>query len=126
MQNINTTNITKNIGATQTNPSAAFFNNYFEPTFAISPGINDSIVSYFQLQTGDQSSAQLLAQAVVDTANAQKEDPLAVLDQFKALPIGQLDAFLALYLNTSRVTTSLLGIQNTTRPNPLVSRLVVT
>jgi hypothetical protein len=86
---------------------------------------NDVIVSYFQEQTGNLESAKLLAQAVYDTALSQREDPLAVLDQFRALPQGELNAFLALYLNISRVPTSLLGVQNTPKTNQLVTRTII-
>ena len=114
-----------NLNNTNGNPTTKYFNNFYQPTYSISPEINDTIVSYFQEQTHDLESAQLLAQAVYDTAQAQREDPLVVLDQFKALPQGELSPFLALYLNISRVPTSLLGVQNTPKTNPLVSRLIV-
>lgn len=114
-----------NLNYTNGNPTAKYFNNFYEPVYSISPETNDTIVSYFQEQTGDLESAKLLAQAVYDTARAQREDPLAVLDQFRALPQGDLNAFLALYLNASRVPTSLLGVQNTPKTNPLVTRTII-
>ena len=122
---LNTNQQPSNLGSTNNNPTTRYFNNFFEPVYAISPDTDDAIVSYFQEQTGNLESAKLLAQAVYDTALYQKEDPLAVLDQFRALPQGELNAFLALYLNISRVPTSLLGVQNTPKTNPLVSRLIV-
>lgn len=114
-----------NLNNTNSNPTTKYFNNFFQPTYAISPELNDSMVSYFQEQTGDLESAQLLAQAVYDTALSQREDPLAVLDQFRALPQGELSPFLALYLNVSRVPTSLLGVQNSPKTNLLVTRTII-
>ena len=114
-----------NLDSTNTNPTTKYFNNFFEPVYAISSNTNDAIVSYFQEQTNDLESAKLLAQAVYDTALSQREDPLAVLDQFRALPQGELSPFLALYLNISRVPTSLLGVQNTPKTNPLVTRTII-
>ena len=122
---LNTTQPPSNLNNTNGNPTAKYFNNFFEPVYAISPDTDDAIVSYFQEQTGNLESAKLLAQAVYDTALSQREDPLVVLDQFRALPQGELSPFLALYLNISRVPTSLLGVQNTPKTNPLVSRLIV-
>ena len=122
---LNTTQSPSNLNNTNGNPTAKYFNNFFEPVYAISPDTDDAIVSYFQEQTGNLESAKLLAQAVYDTALSQREDPLVVLDQFRALPQGELSPFLALYLNISRVPTSLLGVQNTPKTNPLVSRLIV-
>jgi hypothetical protein len=114
-----------NLNTTNTNSTTKYFNNFFEPVYSISTDTNDLIVSYFQEQTGNLESAKLLAQAVYDTALSQREDPLAVLDQFRALPQGELNAFLALYLNISRVPTSLLGVQNTPKTNQLVTRTII-
>jgi hypothetical protein len=114
-----------NLNTTNTNSTTKYFNNFFEPVYSISTDTNDLIVSYFQEQTGNLESAKLLAQAVYDTALSQREDPLAVLDQFRALPQGELNAFLALYLNISRVPTSLLGVQNTPKTNSLVTRTII-
>ena len=119
------TNEPTNLNATNSNPTTRYFNNFFKPTYAVGPETNDAIVSYFQQQTGDLESARLLAQAVYDTALAQREDPLVVLDQFRALPQGELSPFLALYLNISRVPTSLLGVQNTPKTNSLVTRTII-
>ena len=114
-----------NLNTTNTNSTTKYFNNFFEPVYSISTDTNDLIVSYFQEQTGNLESAKLLAQAVYDTALSQREDPLAVLDQFRALPQGELNAFLALYLNISGVPTSLLGVQNTPKTNQLVTRTII-
>ena len=122
---LNTNQQPSNLSSTNNNPTTRYFNNFFDPTYPTSPEINDAIVSYFQEQTGDLESARLLSQAVYDTARSQREDPLAVLDQFKALPQGELSPFLALYLNISRVPTSLLGVQNTPKPNLLVTRTII-
>jgi hypothetical protein len=67
----------------------------------------------------------LLAQAVIDTAQAQREDPLSVLDQFQKLTANELSPFLALYLNTSRVPTSFLGIQNVPKTSVYVTRSIL-
>tara|TARA_R110000822_G_scaffold274669_1_gene396982 strand:- start:60 stop:431 length:372 start_codon:yes stop_codon:yes gene_type:complete len=122
---MHSTNGPTNLNNVNGNPTTKYFNNFFKPTYAISPETNDAIVSYFQGQTGDLESARLLAQAVYDTALTQREDPLVVLDQFRALPQGELSPFLALYLNTSRVPTSLLGVQNTPKTNSLVTRTII-
>ena len=70
-------------------------------------------------------SAKLLAQALIDTAQAQREDPMTVITEFQKLPEGELNAILALYLNTTRVNTSLLGIKNRPRTNPYVARSIL-
>ena len=114
-----------NLNTTGTNQTTRYFNNFFTLTFTVSSNVNDAIVSYFQEQTGNLESAQLLAQAVIDTAQAQREDPMSVLTQFQQLQNNELSPFLALYLNTSRVPTSFLGIQNTPKTSPYVSRTIL-
>jgi hypothetical protein len=95
-----------NLNTTATNQTTRYFNNFFLPQNTVSSNTNDAIVSFFEQQSGNAESARLLAQAVIDTAFAQREDPLDVLDQFRNLTNNELNAFLALYLNTSRVPTS--------------------
>ena len=115
-----------NLNSSGTNKTTRYFNNFFIPDYTVSQNTNDAIVSFFQQQSNNLESAKLLAQAVIDTAQAQREDPMAVLSQFQNLPDGELSALLALYLNSSRVNTSLLGIKNTPIPNPYVLRTVLT
>ena len=114
-----------NLNSSGSTKTTRYFNNFFTPTYTVSSDVNDAIISYFQEQTGNIDSARLLSQTVIDTAQAQREDPMVVLDQFKELPQGQLNGMLALYLNTSRVNTSFLGIENAPKTNPLVNRLIV-
>lgn len=113
-----------NLNTNASNKTTTFFNNFFTPDYTVSENTNDAILSYFQTQTGDKQSAALLAQAVINTAQQQREDPLLILDQFKQLPQGEVNAILALYLNTTRVSTSLLGVKNIPTPNKFVSRTI--
>lgn len=114
-------NLTKTTGSSTTR----FFNNYFVKTDSISVHANDAIVSYFEQQTGNRKSAKVLAQAVLNTASQQGDDPMKVLDEFRSIPTGDLNAFLTLYLNASRVSTSLLGIQNVPHTNKYVARTIL-
>lgn len=115
-----------NIPNTTGTKTSRYFNNYFVgSTGAVSIGANDAIVSYFETQTGNRESAAVLSRAVIETALQQNLDPMAVLDDFKKLPTGELDAYLALFLNLSRVNTSLLGISNMPRASKYVSRTIL-
>lgn len=115
-----------NLNTTGSNNTTRFFNNFFIPENTVSSNTNDAIVSFFEKQTGNLESAKILSQAVIDTAFAQREDPLLVLDQFQKLTNNELNAFLALYLNTSRVPTSFLGIQSTAKTSPYITRTILT
>lgn len=102
-----------------------YFNNFYNTPTEINQDINDSIYSYFEQQTGNKESAKLLVQAVIDTAVAQRENPLTVLTTFQNLPQGDLNATLALYLNASRVNTSFLGVKATPKQNTYVTRTII-
>jgi hypothetical protein len=114
-----------NLPSSGINPTNKFFSNYFIPDYTVSIGTNDAILSWFQQVTGDRDSAELLAQTVINTAQLNNEDPMNVLDQFMKMPMGDLNNLLALYLNSSRVSTSLLGTVNTAAANQRVSRTVL-
>lgn len=104
---------------------SAYFNNFFVKTGSVSVQANDAIVSYFQQQTGSKESAKLLVQAVLNTATQQGDDPMKVLDEFKKMPVGELNAFLTMYLNASRVNTSLLGIRQPPQTSKYVARTII-
>lgn len=114
-----------NLPSSGINPTNKFFSNYFIPDYTVSIGTNDAILSWFQQVTGDRDSAELLAQTVINTAQLNNEDPMNVLDQFMKMPMGDLNNLLALYLNSSRVSTSMLGTVNTAAANQRVSRTVL-
>lgn len=114
-------NLTKDPG----NPTTRFFNNYFVKTAALSTQANETVIAFFEKQTGNRASAILLAQSVLNTATQQGDDPMQVIDEFKRMPQGELNAFLALYLNSTRVNTSLLGVTNVPQPNKYVARTII-
>lgn len=114
-----------NIGAQPQSAQKVYFNNFFVKAGAISTQSNDAIVSYFEEQTGSKASAKILVQAVLNTASQQGDDPLKVLDEFRKMPVGELNAFLTLYLNASRVNTSLLGMRQTPPANKYVARSIL-
>lgn len=114
-----------NLHTSGTDETTRYFNNFFTPNYTVSQNTNDAITSWFQQQTGDLASAKLLSQAVINTAQAQREDPMAVLSQFQKMPTGELNTILALYLNASRVNTSFLGVRKTIAPNAYVSRTII-
>lgn len=114
--NLNSSGYTKTTG---------YFNNYFQQPLDISQEINDSILSHFEQQTGNRESAKILVQTVIETAKVQREDPLQILNQFMKLPTGELNTFLALYLNNSRINTSFLGVKTQPRTNTFVIRTII-
>ena len=56
---------------------------------------------------------------------AQGLDPMSILEQFRALKGGELNLYLAMFLNLNRVGTSLVGINNQPVQNAYVTRTIL-
>jgi len=99
-----------------------FFNNFFTKQYDISPDANDAVVTFFEDITDNKESAQALSAAVIYTCLTQDIDPLSILQEFSGLSQGELDAYLAMFLNLNRIPSSLLGVSNTPVTNKYVAR----
>ena len=106
------------------NNAAQFFNNFFALNFSIGSA-NDAIVAYFEEYTGDATAGQALAAAVIYTAKSQNLDPMVVLGQFQKLSQGELNSYLAAFLNFNRVPTSTIGIKTSNQVSPYISRSIL-
>jgi hypothetical protein len=118
------TNIT-GVDLSTANNANKYFNNFYAINFSVSAGANDAITSFFQEYTPNLQTAKNLASAVLYTAMAQNLNPLKVLGDFERLPKGQLTNYLVAFLNTTRVPTSVLGINNGTKTSPYVTRTIL-
>lgn len=76
--------------SSNTNKTTAFFNNYFEPDYSVSPDISDATVAYFQTITGSADAGRLLAASVIYTALTNKLDPASLIDEFRKIPSGKI------------------------------------
>lgn len=129
MANIQTTTATNvtgpNVSAVASNANAnKYFNNLFSVDLSTGPA-NDAIVAFFEEYTSNKAAAENLAAAVLYTALAQQINPMQVLTDFKKLPKGQLNAYLAAFLNINRIPTSIIGIKNSSKTNPLIQRTIL-
>lgn len=119
------TNLTPiDVSVNSNSSTTQFFNNYFSPELTVSSDQNSAIFSYFESFTGSKESAHALTSAVIYTSKSQNLDPMEVLNQFRQLPPGELNGYLCLFLNTTRIGTSLLGISNQTTTNKYVKRTI--
>ena len=118
-----TTNLT-GINLDTTTDVDKYFNNFFKQTIDISPLQNDAIVSFFETVTDNRESAVALASAVIYTSKQQQADPMQILDEFKKLNKGQLNAYLCMFLNLNRIGTSLLGINTVPVKSKYVERSI--
>jgi hypothetical protein len=101
-----------------------YFNNFYALDFSTGSS-NDVITAYFEKYTGDLTSGKNLAAAVQYTAKSQNLNPLAVLDEFQKLPKGQLDNYLAAFLNSNRVPTSLIGFKTSNKTSVYIERSIL-
>lgn len=122
----NPTNLT-GVNTNSINPPAVdkFFNNYFEFPISVSSNVDSAIVAHFEQITDNKESARALASAVVYTAIKQGIEPMAALDEFKRIPLGDLNTYTALFLNFDRIGTSFLGLKNRPQQNKYVTRAIL-
>jgi len=106
------------------NNANKYFNNLYHAEFSVGPA-NAVIVAYFEQHTANKLTAKNMAATVLYTAMAQNLDPLMVLAEFQKLPKGQLDNYLAAFLNANRIRTSVVGIKSAAGTNPLVARTIL-
>lgn len=103
-----------------------YFTNYYASLTPISEESYDAILAEFEkITNGSNLAAQSLAAAVVYTCRQQGIDPMETLKQFAQMAPGELNVYLALFLNTNRVGTSLLGVSNQPPLNKYVQRSIL-
>lgn len=109
------------------NPPAVdkFFNNYFEFPISVSSNVDAALIAHFEQIADNKESARALASAVMYTAIKQGVDPMSALDEFKKIPIGDLNTYTALFLNFERIGTSFLGIKNRPQQNKYITRAIL-
>jgi len=111
--------------STAANNATQYFNNFYAIPFNVSADTNDAIVAFFEKYTTNRQTAHTMASSVLYTAMSQNIDPLTVLSQFEALPQGQLNSYLAAFLNMSRVQTSILGVNTGLKTSPYITRTIL-
>jgi hypothetical protein len=120
------TNLTR-IDTNSVNPPNVdnFFNNYFNFPLEVSSNVDAAIVAHFEQITDNKEAARALASAVIYTAVKQGLNPMSALDDFKKIPLGDLNTYTALFLNFERVGTSFLGLKNRPQQSKYVTRAIL-
>lgn len=122
----NPTNLNK-INLNNVNPPVVdkFFNNYFEFPISVGSNVDAALVAHFEQVADNKNAARALASAVIYTAIKQGIDPMSALDEFRKIPLGDLNTYTALFLNFERIGTSFLGIKNQPQQNKYVTRAIL-
>lgn len=102
-----------------------YFNNITGRDFSSGPNADDAVTAYFEQYTGNKTSGKTLASAIMYTAQAQGMDPMAVVAEFQRMPAGEIDNYLAAFLNFNRVPTSTIGIKKTKTTSPYITRAIL-
>lgn len=103
----------------------SFFNNFFNFPIEVSSNIDAAILAHFEQIADNKESARALASAVIYTAIKQGINPMSALDDFKKVPPGELNTYIALFLNFDRVGTSFLGLKNRPIQSKYVTRTIL-
>ena len=119
-----------NLGRVDTNAISPpntdkFFNNFFNFPIDVSSNVDAAVIAYFEQITDNKESARAMASAVIYTAIKQGINPMSALDEFKKVPLGDLNAYTALFLNFERVGTSFLGLKNQPIQNKYITRSIL-
>lgn len=117
-------NLTENNWQAGADPNG-YFNNVFKPVVALQSDMVEAVETYFEIITKNKTSARVLASAVIFTALNQKQDPLEVVKEFRKMGTGEINEYLAAYLNLNRIPTSLIGVLNKPTPNQFVERAIL-
>ena len=117
---------TVNIGVNNSTPVNTYFNNYFITPGNVSGDQNSAVTAFFESVTGgNKQSAAVLASTVIYTAMSQGINPMTIVQQFQAVPKGELTLYLAMFLNLNRIGTSLVGVNNNSPQNKYVTRAIL-
>lgn len=105
--------------------SRKYFNNFYAIDFSTSSDANDAITAFFQQYASNPATAKNMAGAVIYTALAQKVDPMKVLSDFQKMSKGEINVYLAAFLNINRAPTSVLAVKSNTVTNQYIARSIL-
>lgn len=130
INNVKTAEYPTNTNQVDLNTRAAgnenkYFNNFFDIPIQVSTNINSAVITYFEQIADNKESAKALASAVIYTSLKQGIDPMSTLDEFKKMPIGELNDYLVMFLNLERKGTSYLGVLNAPKINKYIARTIL-
>jgi hypothetical protein len=114
-----------NLPMTVKNKTSDYFDNATLPKGIVNQGTWDALVGFFEDRNkGDVATAQVMATALINSAKIQNLNINEILDSLKRYQSFEVDTYLALILNSTRVPTSMLGVTNQPTTNKFVARTV--
>lgn len=104
--------------------TTSFFNNFFQPDFAVSQDIDDVVLSFFEKISENREAAKILASSMIYTSLATGINPMETLEKFRTMSADELNIYATTFLNLNRTGTSLLGITNRPQISKYVQRMI--
>jgi hypothetical protein len=102
-----------------------YFKNYFVKQGYVSDNQYEALIGLLMKRTANKQSAEYLAGAIIQGIAQQDTSFNDMFDYIKAANNTELDAFLAFFLNNTRVGTSYLGVNNPGNQNPYILRTIL-
>lgn len=127
MTSVRYTNLPGNINDNRSTESKTrrFFNGFFEEDIAVSDNEWDAVHGFFLGVTDSPEAAAALSEAIITSSRQQKVSSIDLIQEFSKFSGLELDNVLALFFNSTRRNTSLLGFNQNRSPNQYVSRNVL-
>jgi hypothetical protein len=85
----------------------------------------DYVSAFFKKIMKDETSASTFTQSIYDVSNATKIPVIDLVQSMEGQDTMQINRSMAFYLNNIRSPSTLLGVQNTIRPNYYAGRNVL-
>ena len=115
-----------NLPLTAVEETIDYFNKIFDQPIEVPQNVVDALYAFFIGRTENEQAALALVNVVVVTSLASKINPMSMLDRFKEIGDGlDLDNQLAIFLNSTRNNTSLLGVKNVPGVNSHIARTIL-
>ena len=102
-----------------------YFKNFFVKEGYVTDNQYEALIGLLMKRTANKESAENLAGAIIQGSSQQNTSFNELFDYIKKANTTELDAFLAFFLNNTRVGTSYLGISNPGNQNPYVLRTIL-
>lgn len=117
--------IASNLPNVSAEASPSYFKNYYVKQGFVSDNQYEALIGLLEKRTDNKKAAQNLAGAIIQGASQQNVKFAELYDLLRASSSVEIDAFLAFFLNNTRIGTSYLGIKNADNTNPYIVRSIL-
>jgi hypothetical protein len=117
--------ISSNLPNSNIESTPNYFKNYFVKQGIVSDNQYESLIGLLMKRNGNRAASENLAAAAIRGAAQQNMTMTDMIEYIRRTNDVELDAFLAFFLNNTRVGTSYLGISNAQNQNPFVIRTIL-